>query len=104
MPYYSTVVEKCNEELKECREIMNEYNMPYDVTETILEMIIEAYFQLNEAFASGRAMERILYEMVGDKDDKEFHMKYMEYVQEEIFKFPFELEYENDDSEDSEEP
>lgn len=97
---YFTVAGKCSMEIRECREILSEYNVPDNITDIILDMIKEAYFQLNDAYASGRAMERILYELIRDKDDKAFHMKYMQYVQEENFKFPFVLDY--DDVEENE--
>lgn len=96
MGSYSTVIEKCNEDVREVREILSEFNVPEDVGETILDIIKETYFQLNEAFASGRAMERIIHEL-GVLDDVEYFKKYLKYVQEETFKFPFELEDDNEE-------
>lgn len=98
MAIYSTVTERCNEDVREVREILSEFNIPEDVAENILDIIKETYFQLNEAFASGRAMERIIHEL-GALDDVEYFKKYMTYVQEETFKFPFELEDDNEEAE-----
>lgn len=96
MAIYSTVTEKCNEDVREVREILSEFNIPENVAENILDIIKETYFQLNEAFASGRAMERIIQEITGTLD-VEYFKKYTKYVEEETFKFPFELEDDNEE-------
>lgn len=74
-------------ELAELKELLNKYDVPGEAQIQIIDMLTEPYYQLNNAFASGRAMDRIIKELTDD--EKGMFQKYMKYYQEEIQKSPF---------------
>ena len=85
-------------ELAELKGLLNEYKVPGEAQIQIIDMITEPYYQLNNSFASGRAMERIIKELTDDESGT--FQKYLIYYQEEQQCFPFfDCEEEEDDEE-----
>ena len=89
-PGFFTIKEVCKAELEELNEILAKSNVSKEDKEKIRDMIIEPYFQLSEANASGRVLENIISEnniIVTIQD-------YEKRLIEEKKKFPFDLEEE----------
>ena len=94
-----TLSQICKEELREAGEIFKRYKMSEDDTSTIESMIIEAYFQLSNSCAAGRANERFLDEVAGIKTSDTKHFgRWMRIYEEEKMKFPFDI-YDDEDEE-----
>lgn len=78
-------------------EILTYNNVDEDSTDSILGMLENAFFKLNESYASGRALERIL-------DDngiytKDYFRQYMSYYGEELQKYPWASESNDEEDE-----
>ena len=84
--------ERCKMELEEAKAILDSYSVLEDDRKTILGMIIEPYFQLSEACASARAMDKLF----AGKRDWSFR-QYMDAVLEEQKRYPFDVTLEEED-------
>ena len=74
-------------ELRELKDLMNEYNIPGEAQLIITDMFTEPYYQWNKSCASARALER----MLGFKDmfNAEKFKEYLSIVAEEEAHYPF---------------
>ena len=88
---HCTVLEACQMELKELETICAKYHMFDEDIKVLRGMVIAPYFQLNKAFSSGRAMERLYIADSGTMEPDAF-LKYLELAEEEERKFPFVLD------------
>jgi hypothetical protein len=95
-----TVSGACRNEIEEATDILNSYRVSTEDIDTITGMIKEAYFELSESMVSGRAMDRIIADEVGeDWLTKERFMTYMQYANEERVKYPFDVDDDEGDEE-----
>lgn len=84
-----TTKDKCLYELERMNDILNDYNVS-DKDKNVLNDIIKgAFYELSDAYASSRVLERIM-----DENSVEYDLKrYIELKMEEIEKFPFDIDY-----------
>ena len=68
----------CKLELEEMEGILKKYNVSEEDAETLKDMLKEAYFQLNKAYACGRVLEKHL------KEDFKFQDFIREFTGEEL--------------------
>ena len=95
-----TLSQICKEELREADEILTRYNVSAADADAIEGMIAEAYFQLSNSEAAGRAYERLLEEIAGIKaSGAKYFKEWMRIYEEEKMKFPFDI---YDDEEETE--
>ena len=93
-----TVNDRCKSEIAELRDVLERYNVDKADVEIIEDMIIEPYYELNKCFASGRALQRIIEEVMGSEEaEKERFRKYLVYMQEESEKYPFTVKEDSDE-------
>lgn len=85
-------------ELEELEGICARYHILDEDVDTLESMVKEAYYQLTQAFSSGRALERIIREL-GTLDDAEYFKKYMHYLHEEEARYPFDIDDEGEEAE-----
>ncbi len=76
----------CKLEVSECKKRLSKYGVSNSDTLAITGMIEEAYYQLGMAFASSRAIERLLDEFC-PLSEKEKMARYMSLVMEERRRF-----------------
>ena len=81
-----TTKDICKLEVSECEEILGKYKVSKEDVAAITDMIKEAYFQLGKAYASGRALERLLDETSSLTAQEKF-ARYISLVVEEEKKF-----------------
>ncbi len=87
----------CKAEVAEVRKILKKYKVNKEDTNIIIGALKEAYYQFHEVCAGGRAMDRILGEILSDDCYKEMFPYYMELKAEEDKKFPFDIDDEDED-------
>ena len=78
-----TTADVCELELEEMEQICSRYHMHDEDIEILKGMVSNAYYQLQKAYASGRAMERVYYERTGKQFIAEDFEKYLAYCMEE---------------------
>jgi arginine decarboxylase-like protein len=85
-----TINDVCKLEVAEAKEILKKYHVSEEDTQAITDMITEAYFQLSESAAAGRAFGRLFEEVTEKCAEKEYFGRYLALSAEEKQKFPFE--------------
>lgn len=84
-----TTKDKCLYELERMNDILNDYNVSDEDKNVLNDMIKGVFYELSDAYASGRVLERIMNENSVEYDLK----RYIELKMEEIEKFPFDIDY-----------
>ena len=87
-----SVVDVCEREVVEAKDTLERYGVSKEDADNILDMIEEAYFQLNKAYAVNRAMEKYFKEVTGYElleSSPHFLQRYTKLIAEEEAKYPF---------------
>lgn len=82
-----TVKDRCIEALKVMNDILEDYNVSIEDKKVLNDMLKGVFYDLSEAFANCRVLDRIL-----EENNTEYELKrYMELLMEEQEAFPFNM-------------